>query len=101
MTTYNDIAVYVSKPAAYPHEPAKLLLLLTSGTGVNSVNNQLQADAFAAQGFVVVMPDQCVRPDSPFNIPTDIPGSPATLPPPPTPPPTSPRTSPNRPSSSR
>ncbi|CCC12499.1 hypothetical protein SMACR_06577 [Sordaria macrospora] len=54
----NDIDVYVSKPADYPHTPSKLLLLLTGGTGLHSVNNQIQADRFAQDGgFVVVMPD--------------------------------------------
>lgn len=49
--------VYVSKPSEYPHAPARLLLLLTGGTGLKSTNNQIQADRFAAEGFVVVMPD--------------------------------------------
>ena len=58
LTKYDDIDVYVSKPADYPHSPSRLLLLLTGGTGVKSTNNQLQADRYAAEGFVVVMPDQ-------------------------------------------
>lgn len=58
VTKYNDIDVYVSKPADYPNTPAKLLLLLSSGTGVHSANNQIQADIFAEHGFVVIMPDQ-------------------------------------------
>lgn len=62
MTKYNDIEVYVSKPADYPHSPSKLLLLLTGGTGVHSTNNQLQADKYAQEGFLVVMPDQYVLP---------------------------------------
>lgn len=49
--------VYVSKPSEYPHAPARLLLLLTGGTGLKSTNNQIQADRFAAEGFLVVMPD--------------------------------------------
>src|SRR6188768_4349312 len=49
--------VYVSKPSEYPHAPARLLLLLTGGTGLKSANNQIQADKFASEGFVVVMPD--------------------------------------------
>ncbi|CAN8106379.1 unnamed protein product [Discula destructiva] len=53
----NDIDVYVSKPSEYPHAPARLLLLLTGGTGLKSTNNQIQADKFTAEGFVVVMPD--------------------------------------------
>ncbi|TKA77129.1 hypothetical protein B0A55_04111 [Friedmanniomyces simplex] len=58
ITKYNDIEVYVSKPSDYPHNSGKLLLLLTGGTGVHSTNNQLQADKYAAEGFLVVMPDQ-------------------------------------------
>ena len=27
---------------------------------MHSVNNQLQADMYASEGFLVVMPDQCV-----------------------------------------
>ena len=41
----------------YPHAPSKLLLLLTGGTGINSTNNQIQADRFASEGFLVLMPD--------------------------------------------
>ncbi|OAA68119.1 dienelactone hydrolase family protein [Niveomyces insectorum RCEF 264] len=51
------VDVYVSKPDEYPHAPARLLLLLTGGTGLRSTNNQIQADMFADNGFVVVMPD--------------------------------------------
>lgn len=58
ITKFNDIEVYVTKPADYPHSPSKLLLLLTGGTGIHSANNRLQADAYAAEGFLVVMPDQ-------------------------------------------
>ncbi|KAI9836843.1 MAG: hypothetical protein M1819_001008 [Sarea resinae] len=53
-----SMGVYITKPSDYPHSPSKLLLLLTSGTGIHSVNNQLQADKFAGEGFLVVMPDQ-------------------------------------------
>ncbi|KIV90551.1 hypothetical protein PV10_07842 [Exophiala mesophila] len=58
LTKFDDTDVYISKPADYPNTPAKLLLLLSSGTGVHSVNNQIQADIFAQAGFVVIMPDQ-------------------------------------------
>ena len=58
ITKFADVDVYVSKPSDYPHSPSKLLLLLTNGTGVHSLNNQLQADKYASQGFLVVMPDQ-------------------------------------------
>lgn len=52
-----DVDTYIAKPAGYPHAPARLLLLLTGGTGVQSANNQIQADMYADEGFVVVMPD--------------------------------------------
>ncbi|KAK6201941.1 hypothetical protein LQW54_009255 [Pestalotiopsis sp. IQ-011] len=51
------IDAYVTKPASYPTSPGKLLLHLTGGTGLKSVNNQIQSDRFAAEGYVVVMPD--------------------------------------------
>ncbi|KAF4464447.1 hypothetical protein FALBO_8711 [Fusarium albosuccineum] len=53
----NDVEVYISKPTDYPHAPSKLLLLLTGGTGIKSTNNQIQADKFASQGYLVLMPD--------------------------------------------
>ncbi|KAL8668901.1 MAG: hypothetical protein Q9168_006487 [Polycauliona sp. 1 TL-2023] len=53
-----DIDVYITKPSDYPHLPSKLLLFLSSGTGIHSKNNQLQADKYAGEGYVVVMPDQ-------------------------------------------
>lgn len=56
-----DVDVYITKPADYPHSPSKLLLFLTGGTGIHSINNQLQADKYAAEGFLVVMPDQYVH----------------------------------------
>ncbi|CAK7198729.1 hypothetical protein SEUCBS139899_001393 [Sporothrix eucalyptigena] len=52
-----DVDAYVAKPKDYPHVSARLLLLLTGGTGMLSTNNQIQADMYAAEGFVVVMPD--------------------------------------------
>ncbi len=57
MTQLGGVDVYVSKPADYPHAPSKLLLFLTTATGLHSENNQIQADNFAQQGFLVVMPD--------------------------------------------
>lgn len=53
----NGVDCYISKPTDYPHVSAKLLLLLTGGTGIKSTNNQIQADMFASNGFLVVMPD--------------------------------------------
>ncbi|KAF2772641.1 alpha/beta-hydrolase [Teratosphaeria nubilosa] len=58
ITKFNDVDVYITKPADYPHSPSKLLLLLTGGTGIHSTNNQLQADKYASEGYLVVMPDQ-------------------------------------------
>ncbi|KAI9762572.1 MAG: hypothetical protein M4579_000375 [Chaenotheca gracillima] len=52
-----DVDVYITKPSDYPHSPSKLLVLLSSGTGIHSTNNQIQADRYAAEGFLVVMPD--------------------------------------------
>ncbi|KAF2088412.1 dienelactone hydrolase family protein [Saccharata proteae CBS 121410] len=57
-TKLNGVDVYIAKPSDYPHSPSKLLLLLTGGTGIQSTNNQLQADKFAKEGFLVIMPDQ-------------------------------------------
>lgn len=58
LTKLGDVDVYIAKPADYPHSPSKLLLLLTGGTGLKSANNQLQADKYASEGFLVIMPDQ-------------------------------------------
>ncbi len=58
LTKLGGVECYITKPSDYPHAPSKLLLLLTGGTGVKSTNNQLQADKFASDGFLVVMPDQ-------------------------------------------
>lgn len=58
MTKFAEIETYITKPADYPHSPSKLLLLLTSGTGIHSTNNKLQADKFASEGYLVIMPDQ-------------------------------------------
>ncbi|KAI1344756.1 dienelactone hydrolase [Xylariaceae sp. FL0016] len=52
-----SVDVYLAKPESYPSNPSKLLLLLTGGTGLKSTNNQIQADKFAEEGYVVVMPD--------------------------------------------
>ena len=72
ITTFSDVEVYVSKPPTYPSSPAKLLLLLTSGTGIHSTNNQLQADLFAAEGnYVVVMPDQFGGDAAPNSVPSN------------------------------
>ncbi|KAL2687195.1 hypothetical protein Neosp_004748 [[Neocosmospora] mangrovei] len=53
----NGVDVYISKPTDYPHAPSRLLLLLTGGTGIKSTNNQIQADKFASEGYLVLMPD--------------------------------------------
>ncbi|KIW95871.1 uncharacterized protein Z519_02936 [Cladophialophora bantiana CBS 173.52] len=83
MSKMGDVDVYISKPADYPKTPAKLLLLLTAGTGVHSVNNQIQADMFAAEGFVVIMPDQFKGDPAPSSNKTTMlssPGSPGEPP---------------------
>ncbi|KAJ4303357.1 hypothetical protein N0V90_002250 [Kalmusia sp. IMI 367209] len=59
---------YVAKPSDYPHSPSKLLLLLTGGTGIKSTNNQLQADKYAAEGYLVVMPDQFDNDPAPNSV---------------------------------
>ncbi|KAI4849674.1 dienelactone hydrolase [Aureobasidium sp. EXF-8845] len=58
ITKFNDIDCYITKPADYPHAPCKLLLFLTGGTGIHAPANKLQADAYAEQGYLVIVPDQ-------------------------------------------
>ena len=60
--------MYITKPSDYPHSPSKLLLLLTGGTGIKSTNNQLQADKYAAEGYLVVMPDQFDNDPAPNSV---------------------------------
>ena len=60
----------MSKPSDYPHLPSKLLLFLSSGSGIHSKNNQLQADKYASEGFLVIMPDQFAGDPAP-NTATD------------------------------
>lgn len=79
MTKFGEIDAYVSKPADYPTTPGKLLLLLTGGTGVHSVNNQLQADTFAKEGFVVVMPDQFGGDHAPNSAASDSESNPSLI----------------------
>jgi len=74
MTTLNDVECYISKPTDYPHAPSKLLLLLSNARGIHSVNNQLQADAFADRGFLTVMPDQFAG-DAMSTTKTEVSGS--------------------------
>jgi len=57
LSQLGGVDVYISKPSDYPHAPSKLLLFLTGATGLDSDNNQLQADKYAAEGFLVVLPD--------------------------------------------
>lgn len=68
LTKLGGVDVYVAKPADYPHSPSKLLLLLTGGTGITSTNNQLQADKYAAEGYLVVMPDQFDKDPAPNTV---------------------------------
>lgn len=68
MTKLGGVDVYVAKPPDYPHAPSKLLLLLTGGTGIKSTNNQLQADKYASEGYLVVMPDQFENDPAPNTV---------------------------------
>ncbi|KAF2639902.1 alpha/beta-hydrolase [Massarina eburnea CBS 473.64] len=68
ITKLGGVDVYVAKPTDYPHSPSKLLLLLTGGTGIQSTNNQLQADKYAAEGYVVIMPDQFNNDPAPNSV---------------------------------
>lgn len=45
-----------------------MLLLLTGGTGIKSINNQLQADKYAAEGFLVLMPDMFAGDTAPGGV---------------------------------
>lgn len=70
-----DIDVYVAKPKDYPRTASRFLLLLTGGTGMQSTNNQIQADMYADNGFVVVMPDLFggdVAPNSSSELSSDL-----------------------------
>lgn len=68
MTKLGGVDVYVTKPSDYPHAPSKLLLFLTGGTGFKSTNNQLQADKYAGEGYLVVMPDQFDNDPAPNSV---------------------------------
>jgi dienelactone hydrolase len=74
----SGIDVYITKPSDYPHLPSKLLILLSSGTGMRSQNNQLQADKYASEGFLVVMPDMFAGDSAPNTVTDPIPGSEST-----------------------
>lgn len=67
------VDTYISKPGDYPHAPSKLLLLLTGGTGIRSTNNQIQADRFASEGFLVIMPDMFSGDPAPGGAAASIP----------------------------
>jgi dienelactone hydrolase len=74
LTKLGGVECYIAKPADYPHSPSKLLLMLTGGTGVKSTNNQLQADKYASEGYLVVMPDQFDNDPAPNTVDmTEIP----------------------------
>lgn len=71
VVSWNSIDVYVSKPSDYPTSPARLLLLLPTGAGIHSRNNQHQADLFARQGYLAVMPDLFDKDPAPNTKPTE------------------------------
>lgn len=79
ISSWNSIDVYVSKPSDYPNSPARLLLLLSSGAGVHSRNNQYQADLFARQGYLVIMPDMFNKDPAPNSKPTEADQNPAEV----------------------
>lgn len=68
LSKISDVDCYITKPTDYPHSPSKLLLLLTGGTGIHSINNQLQADKYASEGYLVVMPDQFANDPAPNSV---------------------------------
>ncbi|KAH8821110.1 dienelactone hydrolase family protein-like protein [Xylogone sp. PMI_703] len=68
ITQIGGVDAYISKPADYPHSPSKLLLFLTPATGLHSQNNQIQADKFAREGFVVILPDMFANDPLPGSI---------------------------------
>jgi dienelactone hydrolase len=55
------LQVYISKPASTESQTS-LLVLLSNGVGIHSINNQIQADHFARVGYFVVMPDMLDAP---------------------------------------
>lgn len=68
----------MSKPKDYPRASSRFLLLLTGGTGMQSTNNQIQADMYADAGFVVAMPDLFggdVAPNSSTELSEDLQGA--------------------------
>lgn len=66
-----EIEVYISKPADYPTTPSRLLLFLTNGSGINSLNNQHQADLFARAGYLTIMPDMFAGDPAPNTKPAE------------------------------
>lgn len=72
ITQYHDsVKTYISKPSDYPTTPARLLLFLTNGAGIDSINNQHHADMFARQNYVVVMPDLFAGDPAPNTKPSE------------------------------
>lgn len=67
----SEVEVYITKPNSYPTSPARLLLLLTNGVGVHSPNNQRQADLFARQGYLTIMPDLFAGDPAPNSKPAE------------------------------
>lgn len=79
VSSWSNVDVYVSKPSDYPSSPARLLLLLPTGAGIHSRNNEHQADLFARQGYLTVMPDLFDKDPAPNSKPSETEENPADV----------------------
>lgn len=79
VSSWNSVDVYISKPSDYPTTPARLLILLPTGAGIHSQNNQHQADLFARRGYLTVMPDLFDKDPAPNSKPTETDENPAEV----------------------
>ena len=70
-TSSQEVEVYISKPSSYPSSPARLLLILTNGTGIHSLNNKHQADLLARSGYLAIMPDMFNKDPAPNSKPAE------------------------------
>ncbi|KAH8819821.1 dienelactone hydrolase [Xylogone sp. PMI_703] len=65
----NDVEVYITEPAT---PSTNAIILLTDIVGHRFINLQLLADQFAANGYLVVMPDLFEGDPVPLNHPTEF-----------------------------